>query len=101
MGVKDRTRNGRCDPKCLAASRLPTVREDTGAPVKVLPVPGWRPMKLLALRVHFVRCGGLFNNWFFDCVLSLVFVYMTSLGSTGPYTSSQHNQSGLIDELLT
>ncbi|GFU98498.1 hypothetical protein TNCV_3653291 [Trichonephila clavipes] len=24
----------------------------------------------------------------------------TSLGSTGPNTSSQHNQSGLIDELL-
>ncbi|GFS89191.1 hypothetical protein TNCV_1259301 [Trichonephila clavipes] len=25
---------------------------------------------------------------------------MTSLGFTGPYTSSQHNQSGLIEELF-
>ncbi|GFU92075.1 uncharacterized protein TNCV_1659071 [Trichonephila clavipes] len=27
--------------------------------VKVLPDPGWRPMKQLAVRVHFLRCGSL------------------------------------------
>ncbi|GFV22133.1 transposable element Tcb2 transposase [Trichonephila clavipes] len=33
-------------------------------PVRVLPVRGWRPMKQLAVRVHFLRCGGLPE----DCV---------------------------------
>ncbi|GFT26507.1 uncharacterized protein TNCV_3603571 [Trichonephila clavipes] len=68
--------------------------------VKLLPVPGWRPMKQLAVRVHFIRYGGLLNNWSVEGVLSLVFVQMTSLGFTGTNTFSQHNQSGLIDELL-
>ncbi|GFW84303.1 uncharacterized protein TNCV_1131721 [Trichonephila clavipes] len=68
--------------------------------MKVLPVPGWWPIKQLAVRVHFLRCGGLLNDWSVKGVLSLVVVQMTSLGSTGPNTSAQHNQSGLIDELL-
>ncbi|PRD24341.1 UNVERIFIED_CONTAM: hypothetical protein NCL1_44075 [Trichonephila clavipes] len=38
------------------------VREDTGTIVKVLPVHGWRPMKQLAARVHFFRCGGLLTT---------------------------------------
>ncbi|GFY09457.1 e3 ubiquitin-protein ligase RNF13 [Trichonephila clavipes] len=42
--------------------------------VKVLPVPGWRPMKQLALRVHFLRCGGLLDDWSVEGVLSLIFV---------------------------
>ncbi|GFX63256.1 uncharacterized protein TNCV_3895811 [Trichonephila clavipes] len=76
--------------------------EKTQGPLgKVLPVPGWRPMKQLAVRVHFLRCGGLLDDWSVEGVLSLVFVKMPSLGSTDPNTSSQHNQSGLIDELLT
>ncbi|GFV30321.1 uncharacterized protein TNCV_97961 [Trichonephila clavipes] len=69
--------------------------------MKVLHLPRWRPMKQLAVRVHFFRCGGLLDDWSVANVLSLVFVKMTSLRSTGPNTSSQHNQSGLIDELLT
>ncbi|GFU71812.1 hypothetical protein TNCV_4487971 [Trichonephila clavipes] len=31
--------------------------------MKVLPVPGWRPMKHLAVRVHFLQCGGLLDDW--------------------------------------
>ncbi|GFW18523.1 uncharacterized protein TNCV_1221841 [Trichonephila clavipes] len=68
--------------------------------MKVLPVPGWRSMKQLAVRVHFLQCGGLLNDWSVEGVLSLVFGKMTSFGSTGSNTSSQHNQSGLIDKLL-
>ncbi|GFS79702.1 uncharacterized protein TNCV_4241511 [Trichonephila clavipes] len=68
--------------------------------VKVISVPGWRPMKQLDVRVHFFRCGGLLDDWSVKGVLSLVFMQMTFLGSTGPNISSQHNQSGLIDELL-
>ncbi|GFW93278.1 uncharacterized protein TNCV_2603961 [Trichonephila clavipes] len=52
--VKGSTRNGRRDPKCLSARRLRMVREDTGGLLKVLPVPGWRSMKQLAVRVHFL-----------------------------------------------
>ncbi|GFV25291.1 uncharacterized protein TNCV_4642521 [Trichonephila clavipes] len=38
--------------------------EKTQEPLmKVLPVPGWRPMKQLAVRVHYLRCGGLLNDW--------------------------------------
>ncbi|GFX06418.1 uncharacterized protein TNCV_2939461 [Trichonephila clavipes] len=75
------------------------VREDTGTLGKVLSMPGWRPMKHLAVRMHFLRCGGL-DDWSVEGVLSFVFVEMTSLGSTDPNTSSQHNQSGLTEEVL-
>ncbi|GFT97613.1 e3 ubiquitin-protein ligase RNF13 [Trichonephila clavipes] len=33
-----------------------------GSLMKVLPVPGWWPMKQSAVRVHFLRCGGLLND---------------------------------------
>ncbi|GFW88427.1 uncharacterized protein TNCV_3551971 [Trichonephila clavipes] len=46
--VKGSTRNVRRDPKCPSARRLRMVREDTGLLVKVLPMPGWQPMKQLA-----------------------------------------------------
>ncbi|GFT34061.1 hypothetical protein TNCV_4385041 [Trichonephila clavipes] len=62
-GVKGSTRNGRRDPKCPSSRRLCMVQKDTGALVKVLPVTGWRPMKQLAERVHFVRCHGLLDDW--------------------------------------
>ncbi|GFX34472.1 hypothetical protein TNCV_3657101 [Trichonephila clavipes] len=51
-------------------------------------------------RAFLVRCGGLLDDWSVDGVLSLVFMLMTSLVSTGANTFSQHNQTGLIDELL-
>ncbi|GFW79376.1 hypothetical protein TNCV_2477831 [Trichonephila clavipes] len=75
---------------------LRMVQEDTGPPSEGISAP----VKQLAVRVHFLRCGGLLNYWSVEDVLSLVFLYMTSLGSTGPSTSSQHYQSGLIDKLL-
>ncbi|GFT95291.1 hypothetical protein TNCV_3325941 [Trichonephila clavipes] len=74
MGVKGSTRNGRRDPKCPSARRLRMVREDTGDPSEVLSVPGWWPMKHLAVRVHFLRCGGLLDDWSVEGILSLVFV---------------------------
>ncbi|GFX40009.1 hypothetical protein TNCV_2272931 [Trichonephila clavipes] len=58
-----------------------------GPVVKVLPVSGQWPMRQLALRVHFLRCGGLLNDWPFEGVLSMVAVRMASLLSTGPNTS--------------
>ncbi|GFW66607.1 e3 ubiquitin-protein ligase RNF13 [Trichonephila clavipes] len=41
--------------------------------MKVLPVYGWGPMKQLAVRVHFLRCGGLLDDWSVEGILSLVF----------------------------
>ncbi|GFW53476.1 uncharacterized protein TNCV_3928541 [Trichonephila clavipes] len=41
--------------------------------VKEVPVPGWWPMKQLAVRVHFLRCGSLLDDWSVEGVLSLVF----------------------------
>ncbi|GFU17817.1 e3 ubiquitin-protein ligase RNF13 [Trichonephila clavipes] len=40
-----------------------------GSLMKVLPLPGWRSMKKLAVRVHFVRCGGLLDDWSVEGVL--------------------------------
>ncbi|GFT72518.1 uncharacterized protein TNCV_973841 [Trichonephila clavipes] len=75
VGVKGSTRNGHRDPKCPSDRPLRMVREDTEPPpVKVLPVPGWQPMKQLAVRVYFLRCGGLLDDWSVEGVLSLVFV---------------------------
>ncbi|GFV30344.1 uncharacterized protein TNCV_98191 [Trichonephila clavipes] len=34
-----------------------------GPLLKVLPKPGWRPMKQLAVLVHFLLCGGLIEDW--------------------------------------
>ncbi|GFX59138.1 hypothetical protein TNCV_936531 [Trichonephila clavipes] len=62
VGVKGSTRNGRRDPKCPSARRLRIVREVTGPLVKMLHVPGWLLMKQLAVRVHFLRCGGLLGD---------------------------------------
>ncbi|GFX72475.1 e3 ubiquitin-protein ligase RNF13 [Trichonephila clavipes] len=71
-----------------------------GSLMKVLLVPGWRPLKQLAVCVYFLRCGDLLDYWSVEGVMILFFVSMTSLRSTGPNTSSQHNQSSQIDELF-
>ncbi|GFW00765.1 uncharacterized protein TNCV_2305381 [Trichonephila clavipes] len=71
VNVKGSTRNGPCDPKCPSARRLRMVREDTRAPSEGDTVPGWRLMKQLAVRVHFLRCGGLLDDWSVEGVLSL------------------------------
>ncbi|GFX99521.1 e3 ubiquitin-protein ligase RNF13 [Trichonephila clavipes] len=65
---------GQRDHKCPSAWFLRMVLEDTGALVKVLHVPGWRPMKLLAVLVQLLRCGSLLKDWSFEGVLNLVFV---------------------------
>ncbi|GFT75197.1 hypothetical protein TNCV_2245311 [Trichonephila clavipes] len=39
--------------------------------MKVLPVPGWWPMKQLAVRVHFLRYGGLLDDWSVEGALSI------------------------------
>ncbi|GFU19610.1 hypothetical protein TNCV_21731 [Trichonephila clavipes] len=62
LGVKGSTHNGRKDPKCPSTRRLRMVREETSALVKVLPVPGWRPIKQLAVRVNILQWGGLFDD---------------------------------------
>ncbi|GFX20617.1 uncharacterized protein TNCV_4269491 [Trichonephila clavipes] len=74
VGVKSSASNGRRYPKFPSARRPRMVPEDTGSLMKVLPVPGWRQMKQLAVRVHILRCGGLFDDWSVQGVLSLVFV---------------------------
>ncbi|GFU03136.1 MACPF domain-containing protein [Trichonephila clavipes] len=71
VGVTGSTRNGRRDPKCPSARRLWFVREDTGVLSEGLPVPGWRPMKQLAARMLFLRCGGLLDDCSVEGVLSL------------------------------
>ncbi|GFT74476.1 uncharacterized protein TNCV_539771 [Trichonephila clavipes] len=91
---------GTAIPKFSLASRLCMVREETGFLLKALHVPGWQLMKQLAVFVHFLRCSGLLDDWYVEGVFSLVFVLMTFLRYIGPNNSSQHNQSGLIDELL-
>ncbi|GFX60733.1 uncharacterized protein TNCV_4977091 [Trichonephila clavipes] len=57
--VKGSKRKGRRDPKCPSIMRLRMVRVDTGSPNEGDPVPGWWPMKQLAVRMHFLRYGGL------------------------------------------
>ncbi|GFW85516.1 uncharacterized protein TNCV_145611 [Trichonephila clavipes] len=47
--------------------------EKTQMPLmKVLPVPGWRQMKQMAVRVHFLRYGSLLDDWSVESVLSLI-----------------------------
>ncbi|GFU56324.1 uncharacterized protein TNCV_582581 [Trichonephila clavipes] len=62
VGVNGSTRNGRRDQKCPSARRHRMVREDTGPLEMVIPVPGWRPMKQLAVRVYFLRYGSFLND---------------------------------------
>ncbi|GFS98854.1 uncharacterized protein TNCV_3528401 [Trichonephila clavipes] len=72
VGVKGSTLIGCLDSKFSSSRCLRMVRKDTGPLVKMLPVLGWRSM--LAVRVHFLRCGGLLDDWSIEGVLSLVFV---------------------------
>ncbi|GFY29315.1 uncharacterized protein TNCV_4724431 [Trichonephila clavipes] len=100
VGAKFSTRNGRRDPKCPSAGRLRMFREDTGAPtggatcawmVADEAVGCTRALLTMWRSSQRLVCRG---------VLSLVFMQMTFLRSTGFSTSSQHNQSGLTDKLL-
>ncbi|GFX80638.1 uncharacterized protein TNCV_499051 [Trichonephila clavipes] len=49
-------------PNVLQPGAFVWFEKTRGPLVKVLPVPGWRPKKQLAVSVHFLRCGGLLND---------------------------------------
>ncbi|GFW09928.1 uncharacterized protein TNCV_4252571 [Trichonephila clavipes] len=69
VGAKGSTRNGSRDPKCPSARRLRMVREDTGAPNE-----GATCAWMADDEEHFLRCGGLHDDWSVEGILSLVFV---------------------------
>ncbi|GFX45521.1 uncharacterized protein TNCV_2740581 [Trichonephila clavipes] len=62
---------GAAIPNVLQPGALIRFEKTDGPLVKVLPVPGRRPMKKLAVRVHFLRWGGLLDDWSVEDVLSL------------------------------
>ncbi|GFW90037.1 uncharacterized protein TNCV_3484891 [Trichonephila clavipes] len=74
-GRQGSARNGCRDPKYLSDRRLRMVRKDTGAPSEGATC-AWMAAdeKQLALCLHFLRCGGLLDDWSVEGVLSLVFV---------------------------
>ncbi|GFV39994.1 uncharacterized protein TNCV_4412251 [Trichonephila clavipes] len=61
-------------PNVLQPDAFLWFKKTQGALGKVLPVPGWRPMKQLAVHVHFLRCGGLLVDWSVEGIMRLVFV---------------------------
>ncbi|GFW88750.1 uncharacterized protein TNCV_4972431 [Trichonephila clavipes] len=72
-GVKGgTTRNGHSDPKCPSARHLRMVLEDTVGPREGATC-AWMVADE-AVGLHFLRCGGLLDDWSVECVLSLVFV---------------------------
>ncbi|GFV26657.1 e3 ubiquitin-protein ligase RNF13 [Trichonephila clavipes] len=54
---------GAAIPNVLQPGSFVWFEKTQGLLMKVLRVPGWRPMKQFALRVHLLRCGGLLNDW--------------------------------------
>ncbi|GFU87120.1 uncharacterized protein TNCV_430241 [Trichonephila clavipes] len=72
VGVKGSTRNRR--PNVLQPGTFVWFEKTQWSLMKVLPVPGWWPMKQLAVRVYFLRYGSLLNNWSSESALILVFV---------------------------
>ncbi|GFX14679.1 uncharacterized protein TNCV_4016771 [Trichonephila clavipes] len=93
MGGQRSTRNGHHDLKCPSARRLCIVREDTGS-LSEDATYAWMAAD------EAVGCTRAFLSMWRSS-RRLVFVQIISLGSTSPDTSSQQNQSVLIDELLT
>ncbi|GFW37693.1 e3 ubiquitin-protein ligase RNF13 [Trichonephila clavipes] len=61
-------------PNVLQPGAFVLLEKTQGPLVKVLPVAGWRPIKQLAVHVHFLQWGGLLDDWSVEGVLSLVFV---------------------------
>ncbi|GFS71308.1 uncharacterized protein TNCV_5050531 [Trichonephila clavipes] len=60
---------GTAIPNVLQPGAFVWFEKTQGPPVKVLHMPGWRPMKQLTIRVHFLRCGGLLDDWSVERVL--------------------------------
>ncbi|GFU91362.1 hypothetical protein TNCV_2541301 [Trichonephila clavipes] len=63
--------------------------------MKVLPVPGWRPMMQLAARLHFLRCGVLLDDWSVEGTLSLRVNDISRIHWSQHLL--KHNQSRLAD----
>ncbi|GFX00275.1 e3 ubiquitin-protein ligase RNF13 [Trichonephila clavipes] len=74
VGVKGSTRNEATIPNVPQPGTFVWFEKIQGPLEKVLPVPGWRPMKQLVARVHFVICGGLLEDWSIEGFLCLVIV---------------------------
>ncbi|GFV02644.1 uncharacterized protein TNCV_3202811 [Trichonephila clavipes] len=93
---------GDASPNVLQPGSSLWLEKTQGLLLNVLPVPGWRPMKQLDVRVHFLRCGGVLDNWSVEdalCEPDLQINYISRIH--WPQINSQHSQSGLIDKLLT
>ncbi|GFV13336.1 uncharacterized protein TNCV_4002761 [Trichonephila clavipes] len=87
--IKGSTHNWSRDPKCPSARYHRMIREDTEAPSKGTTFAWMATDQAFGLRVNFLPRGGLLDDWFVDVVQTLVFVYVTSLGSTDP--NNPHN----------
>ncbi|GFX93603.1 uncharacterized protein TNCV_1587801 [Trichonephila clavipes] len=74
MGFKGSRRNRRRDPKYPSARRLRRVREYTGAPSEGATCAWMAVNEAVGCRVHFLRCGGLLDDWSVEGVLSLIFM---------------------------
>ncbi|GFX99707.1 uncharacterized protein TNCV_3053641 [Trichonephila clavipes] len=61
-------------PNVIQLGAFVWFKKTLGPLVKILPVPGWWPMKQLTVRMHFLCCGGLCDDWSVESILSLVFV---------------------------
>ncbi|GFV81823.1 uncharacterized protein TNCV_1057121 [Trichonephila clavipes] len=98
VDVKGSTRNGRRDPKCPSARRLLMVREDTWSPSGGATC-AWiaADEAVVCTRAFLTMC---WSSRRLVCQGRPETGLWTSLGSIDPNTSSQHNQSCLIDELL-
>ncbi|GFY04271.1 e3 ubiquitin-protein ligase RNF13 [Trichonephila clavipes] len=61
-------------PNVLPPGAFVWFEKTQGLLMKVLNVPGWLPIKQLAVRVHFLRCSGLLDDWSVEDIRSRVFV---------------------------
>ncbi|GFV99838.1 hypothetical protein TNCV_5081981 [Trichonephila clavipes] len=73
VGVQSIPHKERRDPQCSSSKRLRVVCKDTGSPSKGATYT-WMVDDEAAVRVHFLRCVGLLNDWPAKGVLSLVIV---------------------------
>ncbi|GFV37753.1 e3 ubiquitin-protein ligase RNF13 [Trichonephila clavipes] len=61
---------GTAIPNVLQPGAFEWFEKTQGPLVKVLHVPGRRPMEHLAVRVYFLRCGSLLDDWSVEGVLT-------------------------------
>ncbi|GFX54941.1 hypothetical protein TNCV_3318581 [Trichonephila clavipes] len=101
LRVKDDLVPFRCCPlsSCVVPSLM--VREDTVASSEDSTSAVIGADEAVGCTRAFLSMWQTFRRLFCRGLKNLVYVQRTSLGSTGRNTSSQHNQSGLMDELLS